>query len=108
MDNTRGEMDKECYIRYRGKRWEPATIYHRHALSQYVELQSDKRTRRRDPILIITNRYDGSLFVANFREKTPAIYAFQEVGMEKREEKGEEEVEIMFCAVSLPCSVART
>jgi hypothetical protein len=46
--------------------------------------------------------------VANFREKTPAIYAFQEVGMEKREEKGEEEVEIMFCAVSLPCSVART
>ncbi len=89
-------MEKECYIRYRGRGWEPATTYHRHALSLYIELQADRRTRCEDPISICTTRHDGSMFMANFREKNQGIYAFQEVGMD------DSEVEIMFCQISLP------
>lgn len=94
-------MEKECYVRYRGRGWVPATAYHRHALSLYMELQADKQSRRGEPVLICTTRYDGSLFMANFRKKNPAIYLFQEVDM-----NGDgEEVEIMFCAVPLSSSV---
>ena len=98
-------MEKDCYIRHRGRGWESATAYHRHALSLYMELQADKRTRCGDPALICTTRYDGSMFMANFRVKTPAIYAFQEVETDENEER---EVEIMFCAVSLPSSITQT
>jgi hypothetical protein len=97
-------MEKECYIRYRGKGWEPATTYHRRALSLYIELQADKRTRSEDPILIYTHRYDGSMFMANFRVKTPAMYIFQEVDTDGNDG---EEVEMMWCAVSLPSSLPR-
>jgi hypothetical protein len=95
--------NKECYLRHRGKGWEPATTYHRYALSLYEELQGDKRTRRADPILICTTKYDGSIFMANFRKKSPAVYAFQETTSDMG--AGEEEVEIMFCSVSLPSCV---
>jgi hypothetical protein len=98
------ECDKECYIRYRGRTWEPATTYHRHALSLYKELQGDKYMRKTDPIHICTTRYDGSMFMGNFRKKNSAIYVFQEIGINGEES---DEVEIMFCSISLPSSLSR-
>lgn len=93
-------MDKKCYIRYPGKTWEPAMTHHHHALSLYIDLQGNKQMRKSDPILICTTRYDGSTFMGYFRKKNSAIYAFQETGGDNSEDG--EEVEIMFCTVSLP------
>lgn len=95
--NKNENRQKVCYLRYHGKGWEPATFYHRHALSLYEELQGDRRARQTDPVLICTTREDGSIFMANFRKKSPAIYAFEEVS-----DLGTGEIEIMFCGVSFP------
>lgn len=94
--------DKECYIRKNGMigygTWKSATSYERRAFELYMEIQHPNKRYNMDPISICTTKYDGSTFMAQFSKKSEGIYLFQEEG-------SDDCYEIMFCSVSLPCSL---
>lgn len=94
---------KTCYFRkkqiYGYGSWFPASIHHQRALELYIEIQSNYAMKQNDPVTICTTKYDGSTFMANFSKESEGIYLFQEQG-------SEDCYEIMFCSISLPCSIS--
>lgn len=102
-----------CYLRYRGKNWEPAPTVYRRILQLYEELQSDRRSRQPDPVTICTTRRDGSIMMVYVRAKphTSGVYLCQEQmgdggsssssGSSSGSSLKEETVELMRSSVAL-------
>jgi len=88
-----------CYIRHRGKNWTHALDHHRRGLEIYISFQRNLRTSTSEPMLICTNSPDGSVFMAYYSKKNPAIYTFREWS---EDVQNETDIDIMLCSVSLP------
>ncbi len=86
----------QYYIRLPGTPWRPAEPHHVEGLETYLSLR--RGTEKQKPMLIGTPRLDGTHFMAYYRKKNAAVYAFQEV-------ETNIEMDIMKCAVLLPCTI---
>jgi hypothetical protein len=84
-----------CYIRSRGKSWTHCESHHQHGLDLYLDIRRNKNMRQTDPILICTQRKDGSIFMAYYRKKNPSIYSFQEYSYDLGDMG--DEYDIMYC-----------
>lgn len=88
----------ECYrrlIQGNGKEgvWEQASVWERHSLERYQEIQRDKRMRRVGPVCISTSHPEVGIFMANFQEKKAGLYVFHQE---------DQEVEMMWAPAKLP------
>ena len=95
MDTT-----KVCYIRSQGKSWMHAENYHRRGLDLYLDIRKNKMMYQPDPVLICTQRVDGSIFMAHYRKKNLSVYTFKEYSYDLGDMG--EEYDIMYCPLMVP------
>jgi len=95
----------QYYIRLPGKPWSPAEPHHIDGLETYLSLRRGRKateleseTEKEKPMLMSIPWSDGGHFMAYYRKKNAAVYAFQEV-------ETNIEMDIMKCAIVLPCMV---
>jgi hypothetical protein len=87
----------QYYIRLPGTPWCPAEPHHVEGLEIYLSLRRGKEKEK--PMLIGTYQSDGTHFMAYYRKKNAAVYAFQEV-------ETNHEMDIMKCPILLPCVIS--